>query len=360
MSKKQSKNKGLYQRDGVWYLDIRAGNQRIRRSTGTSDKAKAQAYRVQLEHEIWQQQHLGVLPKHLWDEAATKWIKEKQDKKSIEDDICRIWQLTALRGRYLQDLDRKTIMKVVSELPCSNSTKNRYLALIRSILNKCVNEWDWLSKAPKLTLYKEPKKRIRWLKPQEAQKLVHAFENLPYMQHMIIFSLVTGLRQNNVLNLKWEQIDLKRRIAWIYPDETKNSQALGVPLNQVALQVLAVRQKTTPFVFNNSKGQPVKAVSHRIWRKGLKEAGISNFKWHDLRHTWASWLVQSGVPLLALKEMGGWESLEMVQKYAHLSSQHLQDHADNLLLNWDTIWTQSKKSDNSGTKEKSLNNCLGL
>ena len=190
--------------------------------------------------------------------------------------------------------------------------------------------------------------------------MVHAFEDLPYMQHMIIFSLVTGLRQNNVLNLKWEQIDLKRRIAWIYPDETKNSQALGVPLNQVALQVLAVRQKTTPFVFNNSKGQPVKAVSHRIWRKGLKEAGISNFKWHDLRHTWASWLVQSGVPLLALKEMGGWESLEMVQKYAHLSSQHLQDHADNLLLNWDTIWTQSKKSDNPGTKEKSLNNCLGL
>ena len=61
-----------------------------------------------------------------------------------------------------------------------------------------------------------------------------------------------------------------------------------------------------------------------------------------------------------MPETGSWESLEMVQKYAHLSSQHLQDHADNLLLNWDAIWTQSKKSDNLGTKEKSLNNCLGL
>lgn len=291
-----------------------------------------------------------MLPNHLWDEAALKWIKEKQDKKSIQDDICRIRQLTALRGVYLHELDRKRIMQVISELPCSNSTKNRYLALIRSILNKCVYEWDWLNKAPKLTLYKEAKKRIRWLKPYEAQRLVQAFENLPYMQHMIMFSLATGLRQNNVLNLKWEQVDLKKRIAWIYPDETKNSQALGVPLNQLALQILALRQRTTPFVFTNIKGQPVKAISNRVWKNGLKQAGITNFKWHDLRHTWASWLIQQGTPIAVLKEMGGWESLEMVQKYAHLSSQHLQSHANSLMMDWDTFWTQSKKSDSLDTK----------
>lgn len=348
----KSKKSGIYQREpnGVWYLDIHAGGQRVRRSTGTTDKAKAQAYRVQLEHELWQQQRLGVLPKHLWDEAAVKWIKEKQHKKSIQDDICRIRQLTALRGVCLQDLNRKRIMKVIGDLPCGNSTKNRYIALIRAILNKCVHEWDWLEKAPKLTLYQETKKRIRWLKPQEAQRLVMAFENLPYMQHMILFSLATGLRQNNVLQLKWEQIDLKKRIAWIYPDETKNSQALGVPLNQLALQVLAARQKTMPFVFTNSKRQPVKAISHRIWKNGLKRAGITNFKWHDLRHTWASWLIQQGTPIAVLKEMGGWESLEMVQKYAHLSSQHLQSHADNLTLGFDTFLAQGKKSDAHQTK----------
>lgn len=348
MSKKQRSDKGLYQRDGIWYLDIRAGGQRIRRSTGTTEKAKAQAYRVQLEHELWQQQRLGVLPKRLWDEAALKWIKEKKEKKSIQDDVCRIRKLTALRGVYLHELDRKRIMEVVGDLTCGNSTKNRYLALIRAILNKCVDEWDWLPKAPKLSLYKEAKKRIRWLKPNEAQRLVQAFENLPYMQHMIVFSLATGLRQNNVLNLKWEQIDLKRRIAWIYPDETKNSQALGVPLNQLALQVLALRQRTTPFVFLNSKGRPVRSISHRVWSNGLKEAGITNFKWHDLRHTWASWLIQQGTPIAVLKEMGGWESFEMVQKYAHLSSQHLQTHADNLMMNWGTIWAQNEQSENPG------------
>lgn len=348
----KSKNSGIYQREpnGAWYIDIRAGGRRIRRSTGTTDKAKAQAYRIQLEHELWQQQRLGVLPKRLWDEAALKWIKEKQDKKSIQDDVCRIRKLTALRGVYLHELDRKLIMAIISELPCSNSTKNRYLALIRAILNKCVHEWDWLHKAPKLTLYKETKKRIRWLKLHEAQRLVQAFENLPYMQYMIMFSLATGLRQNNVLNLKWEQIDLKKRIAWIHPDETKNSQALGVPLNQLALQILALQQHTTPFVFTNSKGQPVKSISNRAWKNGLKQAGITNFKWHDLRHTWASWLIQQGTPIAVLKEMGGWESLEMVQRYAHLSSQHLQSYADNLMMDLDAFWAQPEKSDTFNTK----------
>ncbi|EPF0602478.1 TPA: site-specific integrase [Yersinia enterocolitica] len=66
---------------------------------------------------------------------------------------------------------------------------------------------------------------------------------------------------------------------------------------------------------------------NKAWKAGLKRAGIDNFRFHDLRHTWASWLVQSGVPLFALQEMGGWESIEMVRKYAHLSPIHLTQHA---------------------------------
>lgn len=70
--------------------------------------------------------------------------------------------------------------------------------------------------------------------------------------------------------------------------------------------------------------------SNKAWKGALKRAGISNFRFHDLRHTWASWLVQSGVSLLALKEMGGWETLEMVQRYAHLSAGHLTEHASKI------------------------------
>jgi hypothetical protein len=263
----------------------------------------------------------------LWDEACIRWLQENQGKKSLDSDKIKIRLLPELRGLLLEDISRDLIHSVVNRKTCSGSTKNRYFALIRAILNKCVNEWDWLDKAPKLKLHKEPKKRIRWLYPEEAQRLVNALENLPYMQHLVIFSLATGLRQANVLNLKWEQVDLQRQVAWIYPDQAKAGKAIGVPLNQTAMQVLMDRPRVSDYVFTHSGGRKVKAISNRVWREALDKAGITDFRWHDLRHTWASWLVQQGTPLAALKEMGGWESVGMVQRYAHLAPEHLSQHA---------------------------------
>ena len=92
----------------------------------------------------------------------------------------------------------------------------------------------------------------------------------------------------------------------------------------------------------------------------MSKVGIVDFRWHDLRHTWASWLVQAGVPLAALQEMGGWENVGMVQKYAHLAPEHLHGHAailDSVGLCFDTKQAHPKIG---GGKEKSLNNCLGL
>lgn len=78
------------------------------------------------------------------------------------------------------------------------------------------------------------------------------------------------------------------------------------------------------------KVRKMRVDNNRSWRSALKRAGIENFRFHDLRHTWASWLVQSGIPLSVLQEMGGWESIEMVKRYAHLSPIHLQEHAQNI------------------------------
>ena len=129
----------------------------------------------------------------------------------------------------------------------------------------------------------------------------------------------------------------------MHPDETKAGNAIGVPLNETACQILRKQQglhKRWVFVHTRpayrSDGTKTAAVrkmrtdSNKAWKGALKRAGISNFRFHDLRHTWASWLVQSGVSLLALKEMGGWETLEMVQRYAHLSAGHLTEHASKI------------------------------
>ena len=313
---------------GIWQISLRTpSGQRFRRTAGTADRREAQELHDKLKHELWRQEKLGEKPKRLWDEACIRWLQENQGKKSLDSDKIKIRLLPELRGLLLEDMTRDLIHSVVNRKTCSGSTKNRYFALIRAILNKCVNEWDWLDKAPKLKLHKEPKKRIRWLYPEEAQRLVNALDSLPYMQHLVIFSLATGLRQANVLNLKWEQIDLRRQVAWIYPDQAKAGKAIGVPLNHTAMQVLMDRPRVSDYVFTHSKGARVKSISSRVWREALEKAGITDFRWHDLRHTWASWLVQQGTPLAALKEMGGWESVEMVQRYAHLAPEHLSQHA---------------------------------
>lgn len=314
---------------GIWQISIcTASGRRIRQSAKTTDRQDAQELHDKIKHESWRIDQLNEKPARTWDEACLRWIKENTQKKTLNKDIGIIRDFVEFRGVLLTDLTRDYIHASVNKRTVSNSTKNRYFALIRAILNKCVNEWEWLEKAPKLKLHKEPKKRIRWLYPQEAQRLINALNHLPYMQHMVIFSLATGLRQSNVLNLKWEQIDLKRQVAWIYPDEAKAGKAIGVALNQTAIAVLAQQPRTGRYVFTHSKGKRVLSISSRVWREALKQAGIENFRWHDLRHTWASWLVQQGTPLAALKEMGGWESFEMVERYAHLAPEHLTQHAN--------------------------------
>lgn len=146
---------------------------------------------------------------------------------------------------------------------------------------------------------------------------------------MARFTLSTGLRENNVLELRWDQVDLKRRRLFIEAQNVKNRTAIGIPLNFSALATLSERRgldKTWVFAHPDSK-KPLTKASNRAWYKAVKEAGLKGFRWHDLRHTWASWAVQSGVGLMQLKELGGWKSMSMVARYSHLGPDHLAEAA---------------------------------
>jgi integrase len=134
----------------------------------------------------------------------------------------------------------------------------------------------------------------------------------------------------NVTGLQWSQVDLARRTAWIHADQAKARRAIAVPLSGPAVVVLRQqlgRHATYVFSF---RGKPVRQVNTKAWRAGLQRVGIENFRWHDLRHTWASWHAQAGTPLHVLQELGSWESPEMVQKYAHLASDHLAPYVDRM------------------------------
>ena len=325
----------LYRRAGIYYVKLTAPDgTSLRRSTGTTDRTKAEEYHDKLKADLWDLARLKRKKRRTSDDAALRWLAEKAHKKSLRDDVSRIrWFTKHLRGRYLDQVSRDGIDALITRTLSKRSdrTKDLYVALIRAIFRKAMREWEWIERMPAFRTYaKANDVRVRFLTKAQAELLL---AKLPeHQREVVLFALFTGLRQRNILDLTWDRVDLDRKIATISGDRTKNGQSLGVPLNEVALGVLTRqlgKHKTHVFTF---RGKPLRNVNNRAWRAALKECGIRDFRWHDLRHTWATWLRQKDVPTWVLQELGGWKSETMVRRYAHLSVAHLQPFADRLII----------------------------
>ncbi len=268
-----------------------------------------------------------------WEEAAARWLAETGHKKTHKDDKVKIaWLHPHLAAEPLSRINRDRvdqIMAIKERHGIKPATVNKYLALIRAVLRRACHEWAWLDTPPRLRMRKVHGHRTRFLSRQEADRLIL---QLPaHLKAMALFSLNTGLRAGNVIHLQWLQVNLNARIAYIHPDQSKNGKAIGVPLNQAALQVLEEQKGRHPAYVFTYKSKPITSTSTRAWYKALQRAGIANFRWHDLRHTWASWHAQAGTPLSVLQELGGWKSAAMVQRYAHLTAGHLLKYAENIV-----------------------------
>ncbi len=316
----------IYRRGPVWWVDVRTpSGQRIRRSAGTEDRASAQEYHDHLKVSLWRAHRLGEKPRRTWQEAVVRWVQEKDHKADRDKDLGKLrWLDGYFGGLYLDEISRDRVdqVGVLKKIEATPSTANRYLALVRAILRAARDDWEWIDRCPRVKLYPEPKKRVRYLSREEAALLLK--ELPPHLAALAEFSLATGLRQRNVSYLRWDQVDVARRMAWIHADQSKSRKAIAVPLNDSALSVLeGQRGKHSAWVFTYAD-KPVDRTSTKAWKAALGRAGIENFRWHDLRHTWASWHVQNGTSLQELQALGGWSSFEMVLRYAHLAADHLQ------------------------------------
>lgn len=261
-----------------------------------------------------------------------RWLKEQSHKATIGTDRVHFrWLDRHLGGKSLDGITRNVLDRITEAKLAegvSNATVNRVLEIVRAVLRKCVNQWEWLDRAPNIRMLKEPTRRIRFLTRDEAQRLLAALPE--HLADMAAFSLATGLRRANVTGLQWSQVDLVRRIAWVHPDQAKARKAIAVPLNAEAVVLIRKRLGKHPTHVFSFNGRPIVQVSTKAWYAALEKTEIGNFRWHDLRHTWASWHVQQGTPLFALQELGGWETSEMVRRYAHLAAEHLAPYADRL------------------------------
>jgi integrase len=323
----------LYKRNDSphWWVKVSHGGRTIQRSTGTEDKSQAQEYHDKLKASLWEQQRLGVKPSRAWKEAAVRWLAETEEKATHQRDIQKLRWLDPFLGTLMLDeITRDVIDRVKSERlkTVSKATVNRYLALVRAILLRSRDEWEWIDKVPKVKLFKEGPGRERSITAEQARSLLG---QLPaHQRDVVTFALATGLRQSNVLGLEWSHVDLDAGHAWVDADQSKNGKPIAVPLNVTALEVLR-RQlgKHARRVFTYA-GKPLANANTRAWRRALKRAGIENFRWHDTRHTWATWHRQSGTPTHELQRLGGWRSSVMVERYAHLAPDHLAKAANRL------------------------------
>jgi integrase len=211
--------------------------------------------------------------------------------------------------------------------PRSNATVNRYLAALSHAFTVAVREWQWLEENPlrKVSKPSEPRGRVRFLSDNELPRLLDACkasEN-PYLYTVVVLALSTGARKMELMNLTWREVDLQRGIMTL--DNTKNKERRVLPLTGYALDLMRqhakVRRIDIPVVFPDRTGTKPLCI-RQAWKYAVQRAEISDFRFHDLRHSAASYLAMSGASLAEIAEILGHKTLDMVKRYAHLSEAH--------------------------------------
>ncbi|MDP2016953.1 site-specific integrase [Hydrogenophaga sp.] len=315
----------------VKFSPIKGELKALMQSTGTANKRQAQQYHDKLQGERWEQDKLGVKPRRTWDEAAAKFLEETSHKRTHEWDKSMLrWFYPHLGGKDLVDINRALLdqVRAVRANGMAPATANRYMAVVRTILRRACIEWEWLDRVPKVGMMKDSGGRLRSLTREEFSRLM---AELPeHLADMAQFSVATGLRQANVTRLEWKQISLARQHLWVAALDHKNGRPHSVPLNEAAMQVLLRREghhQTHVFTY---EGNPIGQVNTKAWRNALQRAGILDFRWHDLRHTFATWHREAGTPTHELQRLGGWKTQSMVERYAHVAPEGLQSAAGRL------------------------------
>lgn len=310
----------LYQRPGspFWYANIRVGRRRARCSCGTDDREEAERIAQRLYAEAVLRSPERRSDRSFY-EALASWASVEA-RSATEKSILR-----RLREEYedrpIADVTDESLRLAFPAMTPGNW--NRYLSVIVAALRQSHENHG--TPLPKLKKRRTAGGRLRFLTQAEWLKLR---PKLPeHMLPMVEFSLATGLRQANVLGLRWNEIAPGMKSVTVMVKDRKGRKPLTIPLSKWARDVLKARIGQHPdYVFTYAGkrlGSPKKGFGAAV-----KAAGIPPITWHGLRHTWASWQVMAGTPLKAVQELGGWSSLDMVMTYAHLAPTHLTQWAD--------------------------------
>lgn len=321
---------GLYKRGQVWWMRFTYQGAEVRRSTETSDKKLAQRIYEKVRGEIATGKWFDRMPGEgkTFGEVMERYLREhsapnKTPLSYRRDQSLSLHLLGSFQHRLITEITPKHIAAYKTRRRAAGAapkTVNNELILMGHAFNLAMKEWEWVNDNPVAKVSKEKVQNLveRWLTLEEEERLMRAAP--PWLQRVIHFALQTGLRQGELLNLKWSHVDLFRRTLTIL--EQKNKAVDTLPLNELVVEVLKtqakVRHLQSDYVFPNGRGKRTDARNLiRAFARACAVAHVLDFRFHDLRHTFATRLVQAGVDLYAVQKLGRWKTISMVARYAH-------------------------------------------
>lgn len=325
------RHKGLYRRGKIWWIMYSDGRGRIVRESAKTTLQREAEYILSCKKKAIREGYLPDLKKIKrcrFVELAQDYLKWSERQRVYKTKRYWIPQLVEAFGNLnVSDLNPKIIEQWQSERLNKNkpSTVNRLTTCLKHMVNKGV-EWgivseETLKSVRKVKQLEENNKRLRYLTPEELQRLLKYCT--PHLKPIVLVAAHTGMRKGEILNLKWEQVDLRH--GFILLDKTKNGERREIPINSTLKELFAnmPRSIESEYVFVDKNGKPYGNIK-RSFHTALRRSEIRDFHFHDLRHTFASHQIMIGVPLSSVKELLGHKSLTMTLRYAHLAPGHLR------------------------------------
>ncbi|MBN1348962.1 site-specific integrase [candidate division KSB1 bacterium] len=268
------------------------------------------------------------------EQFAEVYLQRRQHLRSHKRDAVSVRALLKFfKGEFLMSIKASDIEDYIGKRRkegVSNATINRELACLKKMYNLAI-KWGEAKRNPVIDVefLEEPPGRTRFLSEEEAQRLIQCSSN--HIKPIVMTALNTGMRLGEILALRWEHVHIRNVIEpYLEVAQTKNNKKRFIPLNDDMVDLfISLEDNGSQYVFLGTRGERLTTIS-KPFISALKRAGIEDFRFHDLRHTFASHYIMNGGDLLALKEILGHSDLKMVQRYAHLASSHKRRQINNL------------------------------
>ncbi len=321
----------LYLRGKSWYYDFLYRGERYRGCIGPVPKATARAIVAKKKAEAvgGRYELPSQKPSPRLDEFVTEYLAyyaANRRPRSLKRHEVSYRSMQGTFGPHrladIGPLDIERYKRQRQGAGVAPATINRELAFLKNLYTKAV-EWGKATENPvkKVRLYREDKARTRFLTDDEEARLLATCGR--QLTPLVVTALNTGFRRSELLSLTWNDVDFERGRITVRAGYSKNGEARSVPMNHTLTAVLksARVSAASERVFCTRRGQPYRSF-RTAFERAVRKAGITDFTFHDLRHTFARRLVMARVDLPTVKELLGHKDISMTMRYAHLSADH--------------------------------------